>query len=270
MTIKNGLLGIIGVGEYDELVLPNIDGISNDYTNIINTFVNLYKYKVLYKLDDHDNSTIYSNDMSEIKDKINFKQRWTDDDIKKYIKQLCNCVVEHKHDAILLFILGHGDDTCVTQLITSDNDAIDIKSIETMFEQESNYLFGIPKILFVNMCKTRIKAENDTRNSEMDIMCKNPLAAVIQEPNDESRLQHFNFCTIYAKSPEYCVSQSRSIKGGIFSLSIFKVFSDKMYIRNHELDYIIRKIRLTIKADQINNTNLLSVSTMEKPVYFDI
>ena len=273
---------MIGISEYDEL--PDLDGVTSDYTNIIDTFVKLYKYKILYKL--NDNSVVYSNDMSEIESKNNFKQRWSDGDVDQYMKQLRKHLIKNKHDGILLFISSHGDDTGRSHLKTSDSDTHDIMALQAMLkpdgtiyvesetEKESKYLFRIPKILFVDMCRGPSKAKI-TKLSDDDRESAVISTAIPQNELSNYASQDSNFCTIYATTPGYSVSGST--KGGIFSLSVCQVFDQKMYVRNHDLNDMILKIRNTTKANSTIKGNLENMtmtventSTMEKKVYFDI
>ena len=41
--LRNPLVIILGIGEFSGL--PDLDGVSKDYQNVINVFVNVWKYK---------------------------------------------------------------------------------------------------------------------------------------------------------------------------------------------------------------------------------
>ena len=70
--LDDPLIVIIGVGKYDGM--PNLDGVPKDYENIIKTFSMYWKYNVLYKLD--NNEFIYTNEIDELNDNINYKSEW--------------------------------------------------------------------------------------------------------------------------------------------------------------------------------------------------
>ena len=307
--IKNGLVGMIGISEYDELT--NLDGVVSDYNNIINTFVKLYKYKILYKL--NDNSLVYTNNINEINtEKNNFKLKWSDKDIDIYLEELREKLISNKHDSILLFVSSHGDDNDGNpQIITSDGETVDITFIRTMFkpegtiwvesheekENETKYLFRIPKIFFVDMCRGQIKAkitklndnynddnskikinenENENeRNEESDDSSDEESRRIDGKETGKYSSQDANFCTIYANTRGYAVAGSS--KGAAFLLSVCKIFNDKISVRVNDLDNLIRKIRKETKAEATLDTNLFnmtqtveSVSTMEKQIYFKI
>ena len=55
--MNDPLIIMMGIGKYDGM--PNLDGITKDYDNIIDTFVKHWKYKIFHRL--NDNTFIYTN-----------------------------------------------------------------------------------------------------------------------------------------------------------------------------------------------------------------
>ena len=163
--LKRPLVVIIGIGIYRGMA--NLDGIGKDYDNFINTFVNSWNYKVLYKLE--DNKCIYTNNSNEIKK--NYKLDWNGGEIEEFIEQARRCIVKNRHDGLLFAISSHGDTGKI--LYDSDCEKYELDFLFGMYSshgsqlletyketsQETEYLLTIPKIFFLDMCRGDSKAE---------------------------------------------------------------------------------------------------------------
>ena len=301
--LKNALIGIIGIEKYDDF--PNLDGIKNDYKNIIETFVKTYKYKTLYQLsDDNNNEIVYSNNMDEILSKQNFKLKWSEDDIYLYSWQLRKHLIEYKHDALLLFIGCHGN--IKNEILTSDCDPYDIPTFTSYFKQDggtffddqidykeiekkSPYLLRIPKIFFVDMCrgKRRAKPESlimndddngDGKSNQDNNNNNNNNGTRIYRgiSNDEEKKitgQDANVCMVYGNTNGYAVLGGS--EGSQFTSVVCQVFDDTLFVELNNLTKIIREIRKKTKQKTANIKALRSiqivetVDTMEREVLFN-
>ena len=186
-VVNDALIVILGISEFDGL--PNLPGVLKDYKNIINTFVNQWKYKILFKL--NNNKLIYSNNISEIEEEEkenSFKSKWDIDDIDLFVEEARKYTVKNKHNGLLFIISTHGDRG---KLIYDSNcEECYLDGIFAMFSpqgsvllesykeeiHESNHLFQIPKIFFVDSCRGNYKAkvthftknENETERKKKD------------------------------------------------------------------------------------------------------
>ena len=168
LSVNDPLIVILGIGEYDRL--PNWTGVTKDYDNYINTFVNSWKYKVFYQLD--DNSNVYSNEITEIE--RNYKLKWDLDEICEFVETVRKYVVKNKHNGLLFAISSHGDNGKV--IYDSADAECDLDEIFSMFSpqasgiletyqetpQESKHLLAIPKIFLVDGRRRAIKAKITT------------------------------------------------------------------------------------------------------------
>ena len=159
ITVKDALVVIVGVGEYNGL--QNLDGIVRDYDHFLNVFVSRWQYKVLYKTS--DNAIVYTNDKKEIDS--NYKLRWDVDEIELFVEEVRKCIVTNKHDALLFAISSHGDTGKV--MYDSECEELELDCIFSMLSPqasqllttyqetqiESNHLFQIPKVFFLDMCR---------------------------------------------------------------------------------------------------------------------
>ena len=185
-TVSNALIVVLGVGVYngDMIDLP---GVTKDYENIFRVFSKVWKYKVFYWVNKHDNNnnnnnnnndnssddhkSIYTNDEKTIESNLNFKLEWNEDEISNFVEQVRKYIVKYKHDALIFAISGHGDLNKV--LIDSNGEEYDLVSIYSMFKpyangqlesykeekSESNCLFHIPKIFCIDICRGSTKAK---------------------------------------------------------------------------------------------------------------
>ena len=162
-SMNDPLIVIMGIGEYENNVMPSLNGVKMDYENIINTFVNHWKYKVFYQLS--NNNCIYSNDINEINNNNNYKLHWNDNEIDLFIEESRKYIVRNKHNGLVFSISSHGDRGRV--MYDSNGEPYELDCIYSMFSpqasvllesyketpQESNHLFKMPKIFFLDMCR---------------------------------------------------------------------------------------------------------------------
>ena len=165
--MNDPLIVMMGVGTYDSNSFLDLPGVTKDYDNTINTFAKIWKYRILYKLDNND--IVYSNNIHEMKQ--NYKLEWSEDDICLFVEQARQHVVLNKHDGIIFAITGHGDKGKV--LYESSGDKIDLQDIFDCFlpesqefigsyeetPEETNHLFKIPKIFLIDICRGNKKSK---------------------------------------------------------------------------------------------------------------
>ena len=177
ISMNDPLIVIMGIGEYDGM--PNLDGISKDYENIIDTFVNHWKYKIFYQL--NDSTFVYTNNENELK--RNYKLKWDGDEIDAFIEESRKHLVKNKHNGLIFAISSHGDRGKV--LYDSECEIYELDAIFSMYspqgshllesytesQEESNRLFSIPKIFFLDMCRgdgkakvTKIVSNNENKD----------------------------------------------------------------------------------------------------------
>ena len=159
------LVVAMGIGKYNGL--QDLDGVSIDYDNFINTFVNNWKYKVFYRL--NNDCDIYTNDKNKLN--RNYKLKWSDEEIEDFIIQARKHIVKNRHNGLLFAISSHGDIEKV--MYDSNGDKVQLDGIFCMFSPqasqiitsyqetayETNHLFVIPKIFFLDMCRGDVKAK---------------------------------------------------------------------------------------------------------------
>ena len=174
--VKKALIVFLGIGDYDD-ELQNLPGVLKDYQNILNTFVETWKYHALYKIQDN-NQTIYSNAIETIKSHHNkFKLHWIEDEIDQFVEEARKHVVMNQHDGLIFCISSHGDTGKI--IYDSNMDECDLHDIFKLFQAEwrtqletytetkemSKQLFQIPKIFCIDSCRGSVEAtiENVTQ-----------------------------------------------------------------------------------------------------------
>ena len=204
-VVNDGLVVIIGISEYEGL--PNLPGVIKDYENVINTFVKVWKYKILYKLD--DNTLVYSNDINHVTNKSNYKSKWCIDEIELFVEEARKCVVTNKHNGLLLVISSHGDTGKI--IYDSKGEICELDYIFSMFSpqahqliysyqetpDQSRRLFAIPKIFFVDSCRGSLSAkvtnftqDNNDTTSKDDETKNDPQSNTKDEKEKENEKQN--------------------------------------------------------------------------------
>ena len=187
------LVVIMGVGEYESNAYPSLAGVEKDYENIINTFVNYWQYKVFYQLS--NNEYIYSNDKNELEN--NYKLRWNLDEIELFVEQARKCVVSNQHSGLLFAISSHGDTGKV--MYDSNGDKYELNFLFSMFspqanvllesyhetKEQSQHLFSIPKLFFLDMCRgsSMAKVTQVLTQSVTSPTSDSTVLTVVQEKN---------------------------------------------------------------------------------------
>lgn len=188
--IKNALVVILGIGDYDNSILDLI-GVPRDYKNILWVFYNLFSYSVIFW--DENNHLQYCSKFASSKNESNnlpnkaklhhdaihpkklhkddgkFKIKWTCDEIDEYFDQVSNIVSKGEHDSLICFMSSHGDVDGV--IVDSDEKEYQLFQIfNRFFGQNCKAMISKPKIFFADTCRGRlrskIKIKNQTQNKK--------------------------------------------------------------------------------------------------------
>ena len=174
--IKNPLVIIAGVGDYDSDVMPPLLGVSQDYINCIKTFLSL-RYCILYQTSDNKIEYIDRNDkkgkdgkkldLREVKK--NVKLRWSEDELESFFQTARDYVLKQnpKHDSCIFLISGHGEsgdgeseDRESQILLSSTGEPVSLPYLLSFFDGIScRYLVNKPKIVFVDACRGPMTAK---------------------------------------------------------------------------------------------------------------
>ena len=279
-VINGALIVFLGIGDYQDK-LQNLEGVSKDYQNILNIFVETWGYTAFYKT--NKNITIYSNEIETVKLNDNYKLHWTIDEIEKFVEEARMYVVFNKHNGLIFVISSHGDTGKI--IYDSEMEEYALYDVFNMFQpqsgqlletyketsQVSKRLFEIPKIFFIDSCRgsSFVKIENikpdekddeqvaaksnvNNNNSGNSNSINDPIKKsenekisfkVVSKKKAEVLSSNYsNFCKIWANVDGYAVADG-SINGGLFLRNVSKLFQHKKWILNHNLTDIIFKIR---------------------------
>lgn len=175
-------------------------------------------------------------------------------------------------------------------------------------QEMSNKLFQLPKIFCVDCCRGQTKAKAtyvqqnpygekegnkgaQKKQKHQQVTLKSKTAKMNQAGNHSTRetflsksiskaeanvvaAQMSNFCKVWANVEGFCVGDG-SHNGGLFLRNVTKVFKDQRFVKSHDLNDIILKIREYTKRDAtligfVNFTQIVeSESTMERSIRFN-
>ena len=199
-TVKNPLVVILGIGDYDSDVFPSLEGIIQDYRNIKRCFNTFRGYSIVYQTAQRIIKYIPNRtDENDIPD--NFKIRWSEAEIidfnehiaKTYLcdkknkgnknsKTNANTKAKNKskneninddrrqHDGLIYFVSCHGGKDCV--IYDSKGEEYSLTRLFYEFNNAScPYLRKMPKIYFLDCCRgmQKIKRQPDDKASQMII-----------------------------------------------------------------------------------------------------
>ena len=162
-------MGILGIGDYKGS-MNDLEGVSTDYENIINTFYKKFGYSIVFL--NEKNKLLYCNkkpnkklNQTKFNNNDKFKLRWDEDDIFNFVKEIANILSQEKHDSLLFFISSHGDSDSV--LFDSNGEDIPLLFIlDAFFGIKLPFMLDKPKIFFLDMCrgpmKSRVKIQTNT------------------------------------------------------------------------------------------------------------
>ena len=204
VKMDDPLIVMLGISEYDGL--PNLDGVKIDYNNIIDTFINQWKFKIFYKL--NDNNIVYTNDKNKIKN--NYKLKWDIEEICLFVEQARKHVVQNRHNGLIFAISCHGDRGKV--IYDSECNKYSLDYLFCMFspearailesyqesKEESNHLFTCPKIFLLDMCRGNMKAKVTFINVKPNVKKINSNINIVD--NDDIKQEIATIATTMPKS----------------------------------------------------------------------
>ena len=149
----------VGIGKYDGGNWLQLEGVSTDYENVLNTFGRFWGYSFFYRNADNQNTYLSSkNDYKQLKNNYNWKLHWNYEEIVPFVKKARDQILSFQHDALLIIISSHGeqDDT----IVTSDDEEFPYLGLTMPFEdpkhvseKQLEILKKLPKILIIDACR---------------------------------------------------------------------------------------------------------------------
>ena len=101
-VLDNPLIVILGIGEYDKDVFPTLIGVRKDYINIIYGLAQHQRYDCMYF--NGDNELVVLDKKSSVEDwDMEFKLRWSCDEIDSFIEEISDLIWLHKVQWINFF-----------------------------------------------------------------------------------------------------------------------------------------------------------------------
>ena len=151
-SIVDPMIIMIGIGKYDSDVMPSLNGVSIDYTRMMNVFNNKFGYAFCYK--NSDNETIYLNKSIENKNKLkdNFKLYWIDEEIDDFLEYCSQIFIKNKHDSLFIIISSHGESEVI---LTSDGEEYSHGMFQAYFM--ASEFSNVPKVIFFDACRGSMK-----------------------------------------------------------------------------------------------------------------
>ena len=204
--IKNALVIVFGIGDYDRNIMPSLIGVPQDYINCISTFLTM-GYCVLYQnknniveyIDRYDPKwKINSKTKIDMKKcKINAKTYWNYAEIVAFFSNVKDYIVKYQHDACIFLISCHGDTDGV--ILDSKGEELSLPFLFCGYDgKECQYLVDKPKIVFADACRGRLrdkqintvklKDENTNHNEHvpLDTSSGNVVDALVNEVKEHT------------------------------------------------------------------------------------
>lgn len=292
-TIKNPLIVILGIGEYEESG-TSLLGVATDYKNIIHAFNNIYNYSTFYATNDNKYAYAdYKIDLEHEHLSKKVKLEWTVDEVDDFFTKARNTLVKNEHDSLIAVITCHGDDDGV--IIASDGEPMQLFGLYYKFmTTECEWLQDKPKLMFVDACRGKMLSSNKKKKNEnendskitnksdsidtSENNCNNENANCSASSGDDLKLKgstggggqssnkiasklnqtknyhkEGNFRFIYAAIDGYAVVEGGKM-GGYLIRAIHTVFKNEKRVLTQDLDKIIYYIN--DKAQTKAGTNL--------------
>ena len=184
---------------------------------------------------------------------IKFKTEWSIKDIMKYINDVrLECQLKN-HDGLIFIISCHG--TTRNMILTSNYTKFELNMLFDHFNGNScRYLIDKPKIFIIDSCRGNQIAQPININyggkyhqEEKKKTETIKLKKIDNESNDLYFHCDANFCVIFANTEGYATADG-NINGGFLIRSVKKVFNQSTFVEKHNLDDIIKQIRIETKS----------------------
>ena len=164
--VKNALVGVFGIGDYDKNIMPSLIGVSQDYINCISTFTKM-GYCVLYQnkqntieyIDKYDAKWKANSKSTKLKSrqcKENVKTYWDDDEIEQFFVNARDYILKYQHDTCIFLLSCHGEAQGV--ILDSKGEEVSLECLFSNYNgKECPYLVDKPKIVFADACRGQMR-----------------------------------------------------------------------------------------------------------------
>ena len=302
--MKNPLVVVLGIGEYDGNTFHNLIGVARDYFNIKYVFNHIRGYSIVYQTSRNriryiNQATRCETDVIDI-----FKLRWTEEEIEEfndYIADniLCNNphsdsddsksnsdklnedTINEKHDGLIYFISCHGNREYV--IYDSEGEEFNLSFLFDQFDNENcPYLRKMPKIYFLDCCRGSLKSkrkdddtytndENESKDDEKQEITKGGQNNKRGKAQDRTYIKDRDIYKVFANTDGHATVDG-GMTGGYLIQSVAKAFH-KNRIFNKEFEDIcnhVSKIMLTAMGKSVNSAvNVMECqTTIDYPVKF--
>ena len=156
IVASNVLIAMIGIGNFEKRVFPNLIGVSRDYCNVKYTFNYKRGYHIMYKSSGNETRHITTRIKKHKDIKDNFKLYWTKKDILDFSQAVKNIISSYEYDCLMLFISCHGDSDNI--IYDSKGDEVKILDILNHFTNTNcPELQNKPKIAVLDFCRGSLR-----------------------------------------------------------------------------------------------------------------
>ena len=175
--INDPLVAVLGIGDYDNDVMPPLIGVPQDYIQCIYTFYHKLGYSLVYQnkltskieyLCKKTNNSKVSNQESKESEnenqvslrscKENAKLHWIEDEIVEFVENVKETIVKNQHDSCIFIISAHGDRESV--ILDSKGEEVSVFFLFGQFNGKyCQYLVDKPKLIFVDACRGSMRAK---------------------------------------------------------------------------------------------------------------
>ena len=240
-TIRNPLVIVIGIGDYEEkTLLPKLQGIRADYNNIISVFEEIYNYTVLIAT-------------GADKENNNPKLFWTHDQIFEYLDEARRKIVQDKHDSLISIISCHGATNQMNEecLIDSNGSRINLELIFSYFSAKSDRnMLNKPKIFFIDCCRNQDGTLPQPALPYIQHKGTNDISTNVNRQrflSDELSLDAY-FYTVYSTSKGYATIEGEN--GGFLIRNVKKVFEHyQECVHNKHLRDVVEQIKIQVQDE---------------------
>ena len=241
-TISNPLVIMIGIGHYASGKFTRVNGVADDYNNMIKLFVYKWNFAFVYQTDDNKTVFLTNNSINNNKNKnknksrlyqSNFKLAWTGSEIDSFVGNVVKAVdkgnVNKTFDSLLFIVSSHGENEHV--ILDTNNEEYQLTEIYQKFCNSKggcHCLKNKPKIFCIDVCHDETVASiqyalsnnNGKRDKNVNKNKKNKFnknksnlqrkkqslpSNTISSIMSENRIDYDNFCWIYGSLDARCL-----------------------------------------------------------------
>ena len=248
--IRDPLVIVMCIGDYDKGVMPSLIGVTQDYLNSIYSFYHLFGYSVVYQ-NKHTNKVEYlknskqttsQNKTQRKKNKFSFheckenvKTRWTEDEIADFSENVQKKVVANKHDRCIFIVSAHGETEGV--ILDSEGEEVSLGLLFAKFNGKyCPYLVDKPKIIFVDACRGSMKAQ-PINTVNLQIKATDHETDNKSNVNNDAKTNSITKITKENKSPAMIDAKHVNDKNSEITKNMIRI-NDKYYHEQSNFRYI--------------------------------